>query len=136
MSLFKRKKKAVDPTMKAVVSGTRIPLDQVPDEVFSQKMLGDGLAIKPTEEVVVAPAAGEVTVLMEGSGHACGMKLDNGMEILIHIGVDTVEMKGQGFKELVTVGDQVVAGTPLIQFSKADIAAAGHPDMVVFVVAG
>lgn len=139
MGLFGRKKKAAaqpaDNTVRAMVSGKIIPISAVPDEVFSQKILGDGFGIEPTDELVVAPAAGEITVLMDDSGHACGMKLDSGIEILIHIGVDTVDMKGKGFTQRVKVGDRVAAGDPLIAFDRKVIAEAGHPDVVIFVIA-
>lgn len=118
-----------------MVSGRIVPLSQVPDEVFSQKILGDGFAIEPTDGVVLAPAEGTVTVLMEGSGHACGLSLTCGIDLLIHIGVDTVNMQGEGFEELVAVGDTVTTGTPLIRFSSEAIAKAGHSDVVICVVA-
>ena len=135
MGLFNRKKKAVDPIVYAMVSGRILPLSEVPDEVFSQKILGDGFAIAPTDEVVLAPAEGTVTVLMEGSGHACGLSLACGIDLLVHLGVDTVNMQGEGFEELVSVGDTVTTGTPLIRFSSEAIAKAGHSDVVICVVA-
>ena len=81
--------------LKAFASGKLIDMTEVPDDVFSQKMMGDGVAIEPTTEMVVAPADGEVTKIMEGSYHAIGLRLTNGAEILIHIGLDTVKMGGK-----------------------------------------
>ena len=101
---------------------------------FSAGMVGQGLAIKPANETVCAPVSGKITVLMEDSKHAVGMTLSNGVEILIHVGIDTVSMGGEGFSYLCKVGDVVKAGTPLLKFSKAAIKKAGHPDTAVFVV--
>ncbi len=118
----------------AYLDGEVISLKEVGDGVFSEKMVGDGLAIKPDNETVCAPVSGKVTVLMQDSRHAVGMTLSNGAEILIHVGIDTVGMGGDGFEYLVKVGDVVKAGTPLLKFSKAKIKAAGHPDTAIFVV--
>ncbi len=103
-------------------------------KIISAGMVGDGLAIKPSNETVCAPVFGKITVLMEDSKHAVGMTLSNGVEILIHVGIDTVSMGGEGFSYLVKVGDVVKAGTPLLKFSREKIKAAGHPDTAVFVV--
>lgn len=119
---------------KAYLDGEVISLKEIGDGVFSEKMVGDGLAIKPSNETVCAPVSGKITVLMQDSRHAVGMTLSNGVEILIHVGIDTVSMKGEGFEYLCKVGDVVKAGTPLLKFSKAKIKAAGHPDTAVFVV--
>ncbi len=119
---------------KAYLDGEVISLKEIGDGVFSEGMVGDGLAIKPANETVCAPVSGKVTVLMQDSKHAVGMTLSNGVEILIHVGIDTVSMQGDGFEYLCKVGDVVKAGTPLLKFSKAKIKAAGHPDTAVFVV--
>ena len=119
---------------KAYLDGEVISLKEVGDGVFSEKMVGDGLAIKPANETVCAPVSGKVTVLMEDSRHAVGLTLSNGVEVLIHVGIDTVGMGGDGFEYFVKVGDVVKAGTPLLKFSRAKIKAAGHPDTAIFVV--
>ena len=119
---------------KAYLSGEVISLKEIGDGVFSEGMVGEGLAIIPANETVCAPVSGKITVLMEDSKHAVGMTLSNGVEILIHVGIDTVSMHGEGFEYLCKVGDVVKAGTPLLKFSKAKIKAAGHPDTAVFVV--
>lgn len=134
LSIFKKKKNAQVKVLKAFISGHVIPISQVPDQVFSAKILGDGLAIEPEESVVIAPADGEVTAVMADSKHACGMKFENGVEVLIHVGLDTVDMNGKGFALHVKQGDKVKAGAPLISFSRERIKAAGHPDLVVFAV--
>ena len=119
---------------KAYLDGEVISLAEIGDGVFSAGMVGDGLAIKPANETVCAPVSGKITVLMDDSKHAVGMTLSNGVEILIHVGIDTVSMGGEGFSYLVKVGDVVKAGTPLLKFSRAAIKKAGHPDTAVFVV--
>lgn len=140
-NLFKKKEKkqpepVIAPTgeLIAFCSGKVVPIAEVPDEVFAQKILGDGLGIWPEDEVVVAPADAKVTVTMDDSKHAIGLKLGNGMEILIHIGLDTVNMKGDGFSYFVNTGDSVKAGDKLISFSKKAIADAGHPDCIVMAI--
>lgn len=120
--------------LKSILDGIVVPLEEVSDEVFSQKIMGDGVAIEPSGSVVCAPADGEITVVMQETGHACGMKLKNGMEILIHVGVDTVSMGGDGFEILVKEGDMVKCGTPLIRFDKEKIKAAGHPCTTMLIV--
>lgn len=120
--------------LKAFLKGKVIPLKEVNDGVFSEGVMGDGLAIIPENEVLCAPADGEVAVLMQDSRHACGLKLDCGIELLLHIGIDTVDMKGDGFEYLIEEGQRVKTGTPLIRFSRQKIKEAGHPDVTVCVI--
>lgn len=120
--------------LRAFLTGDVIPLEEVKDGVFSAKVMGDGFAIRPETETLYAPADAEVTVLMEDSRHACGLKLANDMEILLHIGLDTVDMKGDGFEYLVSPGQHVKAGDALIRFDRDKIKAAGHRDVTVCVV--
>lgn len=120
--------------LSAYLSGRVIPIDEVPDQVFSQKVLGDGLAIEPTDHILLAPADGEITVVNEGTCHACGILLDNGVEILLHIGLDTVGMNGDGFTSFVAEGRRVKRGDRLIAFDPEKIKAAGHPCVTVLVV--
>lgn len=120
--------------LSAYLSGKVIPIEEVPDQVFSQKVLGDGLAIQPTDSVLLAPADGEITVVNEGTYHACGILLDNGAEILLHIGLDTVGMNGDGFTPFVKKGQRVKRGDKLIAFDQEKIKAAGHPCVTVLVV--
>lgn len=122
--------------LKSILDGKVIPIDQVQDEVFSQKVMGDGVAIEPANTVVTAPADCDVTVVMADTGHACGLTLSNGLELLIHVGVDTVDMGGDGFKLFVNEGDHVKAGQPLIEFDSEKIKAAGHPCTTMLIVTG
>ncbi len=118
----------------AFLSGEVIELKEVGDGVFSEGIMGEGLAIVPENDTLYAPAEGVISVLMDESRHACGMKLENGMEILLHVGIDTVDMKGDGFEYMVKEGEKVAAGTPLIRFSKEKIKAAGHPATTVCII--
>ena len=122
--------------IQAMVSGEVIPLEEVEDQVFSQKVMGDGIAIRPLDSVIQAPADGTVTVVMKETAHACGITLDNGMELLIHVGIDTVELGGEGFEILVEEGQSVTCGTPLIRFDRQKIKAAGYQDTVMLIVTG
>ena len=129
---------AADRVLLAPLSGTVRPITEMPDPVFSSKAMGDGLAIEPAAgaDTVVAPADATVAATMPGSNHAIGLVLDDGMELLVHVGVDTVEMGGDGFACLVEQGQRVSAGQPLMTFSAEKIRAAGHPTAVAFVVTG
>lgn len=122
--------------IRAFLSGNVIKIEDVPDQVFAEKILGDGLAIEPTDNVLTAPADGEICNVMQGSFHACGMTLDNGVELLFHIGLDTVSMHGDGFICHVEDGQRVKAGDKLITFDPEKIKAAGHPTVTMMVVAG
>lgn len=119
---------------RAFLTGDVISLEEVNDGVFSAGIMGDGLAIVPENEMVYAPADGTISVTMEESKHACGITLTNGMEILIHVGIDTVNMGGDGFKYFIKEGDSIKAGDPLIQFDREKIKAAGYKDVTVCVV--
>ena len=94
----------------SVVDGKKKYLEEVNDEAFSQKMMGDGIAVVPSVGKVYAPASGRVSMLFP-TYHAIGLILTDGVEVLIHIGIDTVEMDGEGFKSYVHVGDVVEEGT-------------------------
>lgn len=121
-------------TLRAFLTGKVIPVKEVNDGVFSEGVMGDGLAILPENDTLYAPCDGEVTVLMDESRHACGLTLENGMEILLHIGIDTVEMQGDGFEYLVSLNQKVKQGTPLVRFDREKIRTAGHPDVTVCIV--
>lgn len=99
----------------APLSGVLMPLDHVPDPVFASRVIGDGLCIDPTSQVLCAPLAGVVSNLQH-SGHAISITDDSGVQVLLHIGLDTVNLKGQGFSALVEQGQRVEAGQPLIEF--------------------
>lgn len=121
-------------TLKSPLDGRIIPIEEIPDEVFSQKIMGDGVGIEPTGNTVYAPVDATVGVVMADSKHACGLVLDNGMEILIHVGIDTVDMNGDGFELFVKEGDRVKTGDPLISFTPEKIKAAGHPMTTAFLI--
>lgn len=110
----------------APLEGRAIALSEVPDPIFAAAKLGKGAAIEPTGNTVVAPAAGKVTATMS-SGHAVGLKLDSGVELLIHVGIDTVNLAGKGFDVKVEKGQQVAAGDVLLTFDPAVITEAGYP---------
>lgn len=135
-SLMKEKENSEEgeKVFKAFLTGKVIPLKEVNDGVFSEGVMGDGLAIVPENETLYSPIDAEVTVLMEGSRHAVGLSMTNGMEVLLHIGIDTVDMNGDGFEYLISEGQKVKAGTPLIRFSREKIKAAGHPDVTVCII--
>ncbi|MDX5473922.1 MAG: glucose-specific PTS transporter subunit IIBC [Bacillaceae bacterium] len=99
----------------APIKGDIVPLEDVPDEVFSSKMMGDGFAIDPTEGLVVSPVDGEIVNFFP-TKHAIGIQSTSGHEILIHVGIDTVNLKGKGFEGLVSQGDKVEKGQPLLKF--------------------
>ena len=118
----------------APLSGRVIPMEEIPDQVFSQGILGEGVGIEPTGNVVVAPADATVCSVMEDSRHAVGLTLDNGADLLIHVGIDTVSMNGDGFQLHVKAGDRVRLGDKLITFDPEKIKAAGHPTTTAFLV--
>lgn len=107
------------------LTGQVVPLKDVPDAGFASGAVGLGAGVDPTVGTVVAPAAGKV-VMTFPTGHAVGLKLDSGVELLIHIGIDTVNMEGKGFRVHVSRGDRVEPGTPLVDFDIEAIKAAGY----------
>ncbi|HFI0632017.1 TPA: sucrose-specific PTS transporter subunit IIBC [Streptococcus suis] len=120
-------------TLVSPLSGDVVALENVNDPVFSSGAMGKGLAVKPTEGVVYAPADAEVTIAFE-TGHAYGLKTASGAEILIHIGIDTVSMNGNGFEKLVAAGNKVKAGDAIAKFDAAKIAEAGLDDTTMIIV--
>jgi len=122
-----------DETIISPVVGQAVALADVNDPVFASGAMGQGIAIKPTEGVVYAPADAEVTIAF-ATGHAYGLKTANGAEILIHVGIDTVSMNGEGFDQKVSQGSTVKAGDVLGTFDSAKIAAAGLDDTTMVIV--
>lgn len=116
----------------APLSGIAVPLAEVPDEVFARLMVGDGLAIDPTSSQVLAPFAGTISQLHQAR-HALAITSPEGVEVLVHVGLDTVSLKGHGFTSLVKLGDQVVAGQPLIAF-EADVVGRAARSLITVVV--
>ena len=119
--------------IQAPVQGQLVSLDQINDEVFASQQMGKTLAIYPTEEQIVSPGNGQVTALYP-THHAIGLKLDNGAEILLYIGINTVELKGRGFETFVKVGERVRLGQKLLSFDKQIIQAAGYDPTVLVIV--
>ncbi len=111
--LFQKKQKAIV----AVADGVSIPLSGVPDEAFASGMLGQGFAVKPSAGTVCAPIDGTVESISD-TRHAYTLLSPDGLDVLVHIGIDTVEMKGEGFLSMVRVGDRVKAGDVL---ARADL---------------
>lgn len=121
--------------MRQPLQGTIVPLEDVPDSTFADRLLGGGVAIDPSGNQVVAPAAGVVSQAFP-TGHAVALTLDDGAEVLIHVGLDTVKMNGEGFTVHVKNGDRVVAGQPLVDFDRAKIEAAGYKAITPVVILG
>ena len=130
MGLFKKKCKA----LYAMANGTSVAMKDVPDEVFSQNMMGEGIAIQPNEGLIYAPCDGEISMVMERTLHAVGIVNEDGMELLIHIGLDTVELSGEGFESFVKAGDKVYKGDLLIRYDKAMIMEKGLNDITMLVI--
>lgn len=117
----------------APLTGKIVPLTEVPDAVFASECMGKGVAIEPAEGRVIAPAAGTVTTIFP-TGHAVGLTLDDGRELLIHVGMDTVQLEGKYFKAHVAQGDKVSAGQLLIEFEPDKIRAAGFKTITPVII--
>lgn len=111
-------------TIMAPIDGTVIPLEQIPDETFATAILGPGCGIEPTGDTVYAPFDGTITQVAS-TLHAIGITSDDGIELLIHVGMDTIALRGSGFTPLVREGQAVKAGTPLLNVDLDAIRAAG-----------
>ncbi len=111
LNLFNKNKSI---SISTLMTGDIVEITQVEDEVFSEKMVGDGVAIEPREGIVVSPVQGRIVQIFP-TKHALGIETVEGLEILIHIGLDTVELKGEGFKSYVKVGDEVKPGDKLLE---------------------
>lgn len=131
MGLFSKKKEAFVCPM----AGTLLTLENVPDEVFSKRMMGDGFAIDPSDGKVLAPMSGEITVAFP-TKHAIGMKTKDGMEILIHIGMDTVELNGEGFTSHITAGKKIKQGELLMEVDLDFVRKAGKPVITPVIFTG
>ena len=117
----------------APITGEVVDYTEIPDGAFASGALGNGVGIKPDTETVVSPFDGEIVSVVD-SKHAVGIAGENGVELLIHVGIDTVQMNGDGFECYVGMGDKVKKGDKLVSFSRDKIAAAGYSDMVVVLV--
>ena len=117
----------------APVSGSIVTMENIPDPTFCAGVLGWTMGINPSDGIVYAPFNGKIEQAAD-TGHAVGLVSEDGLEILIHVGVDTVEMGGVGFDMKVKEGDEVKAGQMLMTFDRKAIADAGHPDIAVVIV--
>ena len=136
-SFLKKKKKETTVstyTLKAFLSGKVISIENVKDPVFSAKILGNGLAIEPENELIIAPCDGVISTVMADSKHAVGITAENGMELLIHEGIDTVALNGEGFELFVKEGDNVKEGDKLIHFDAKLIKSKGYQTTCILVV--
>lgn len=138
MSWFRRKskteaaRKEADQKICAPVSGKFVRQADLPDPVFAQGMMGEAFGIDPQDEVVVSPFDGTVAMTFP-TGHALGLKRADGLELLIHIGIDTVQLKGKGFDMLKETGDSVKRGEPLVRVQTEAIRQAGWDPTVICV---
>ena len=137
LSFFNKKKNETtvsNNNLKAFLSGKVISIENVNDQVFSAKILGDGLAIEPESEIIVAPCDGVISTVMADSKHAVGITTKNGMELLIHEGIDTVALNGEGFELFVKEGDSIKTGDKLIHFDPELIKSKGYQTTCILVV--
>jgi len=136
-NLFKSKKSMIhtdtENSLASVADGKLIKISDVPDEVFSQKILGDGYAIHPTSGSISSPVNGTITQVYD-TGHAYCITSDDGLEILVHMGIDTVELKGKGFSAIVKDGDKVLKGSPLATMDMNLIESLGYKTVTMVVI--
>ena len=133
--LFKKEEipQHADNEIVAVVNGEMIPADQIKDEVFAKEMIGHTIGFIPSDGDIVAPANGQLEV-MYPTGHAFAVRMKDGCGLLVHIGIDTVNMKGNGFSILAKQGDTVRAGQPIVKVNLSKVKEAGYSDTVMLIV--
>lgn len=138
MGLFFNKKKKEEAVtslyeeLVAVADGKILPISEVPDPVFAEKMMGEGFAIDPTSDVIVSPISGTL-VQVADTLHAYGIQSDSGVEVLVHVGLDTVNLQGKGFEAKVKIGDAVKKGDPLVKIDR-EYLIANAPSIVIPVI--
>ena len=115
----------------AAATGKLIPMEEIPDPVFASGAMGRAVGIQPSDGIVYAPVSGKITAAMP---QAQGLLSNDGVEVLIHVGIDTVNMKGDGFEVYTQKEEMVQAGDPLLKFDRAKVAAAGYNDVVITVI--
>jgi PTS system sucrose-specific IIC component len=125
--------KTVESKVLQPVAGKMIPASEIPDPVFAGEAMGPSIGIQPEGEFVYAPFDGTVAMLFP-TKHAVGVTSDDGIEVLIHVGIDTVSMNGTGFEAYVEPDQVIHAGDKLLHFDRAEIKKAGHPDTVIVVI--
>lgn len=129
MFFFKKHK-----NLKAFLTGELVSIDQVNDNVFSQKMMGDGIAIKPADDKIYAPCDGIVEAVIDGSEHAIGITMDSGMQVMIHCGLDVVNLADKVCSSKVKVGDKVKTGQLIMTFDREKLKAENCDDITMLVV--
>lgn len=127
-------KKNRDKLLYAFADGVSVDLSEVKDEVFSQKMMGDGIAIQPSNNKIVSPCDGVIITIMKESKHAIGIRTNDGMEILIHVGLDTVNLKGEGFTLHCEEGEHVKKGDLLLDFDKELLKQKSIDDITMLII--
>lgn len=130
---FFKKKEAADNNLYAPIEGEYIELEKIPDKVFASGMLGQGCGIIPKNNIVTAPVDGEI-VMVADTKHAIGIKSNSGAEILLHIGLETVAMNGEGFEVFVKTGEKVKAGQELLKFDLEKIKKKADSEISAFVI--
>ena len=130
---FFKKKKAKEVVLGAPAKGRAVPLSEVNDPTFSTGMLGQGVAVQPSEGKIYAPAAGTIEMVFD-TLHAISMTTDTGAEVLIHVGLDTVNMKGDGFTGYVKAGDKVEKGDLLLDVDLEKVKAAGYESITPMLI--
>lgn len=133
LDVFKKREEKI--TLKTCTAGKVIALADVGDEVFSSGMLGKGVGIIPSGNIVCAPVDGVISAVMKDSKHAVGITADNGVEILIHVGIDTVKLDGKGFELFIEENQKVKCGQKLIQFDSGLISQNGLQNTVMMLIA-
>lgn len=129
-----RKKEPVNKVLYSMANGKSVAIEEVPDEVFSRKMMGEGIAVIPDEGKIYAPCNGKISMVMDNTKHAVGIETDDGIEILIHVGLDTVDLMGEGFQTHVFAGDNVEVGQLLISYDKDNLNSKGINDITMMVI--
>jgi sugar PTS system EIIA component len=117
----------------APVDGKVLDLSMVPDKIFSRRIVGDGVAIQPKGNIIVAPACGELSVVFK-TNHAFGMILENKTEVLVHIGINTLELNGKGFERLAAEGSKVKVGDPIIKFDRNYMEKKGYSVIIPVII--
>ena len=130
-NIFKKKENHV---LYSMANGKSVAIEEVPDEVFATKMMGDGIAVIPTEGKIYAPCDGVVSMVMDNTKHAVGIVSDTGLEMLIHVGLDTVELMGEGFTTHVSAKDKIEKGDLLISYDHNDFISKGINDITMLII--
>lgn len=133
-NLFKDLKKEKNNEVFAISTGKIVPLEEVPDDVFSQKMMGDGIAIELENELVISPVNGKITSIFP-TKHAIVIGKEDGVDIIVHIGIDTVNLDGEGYELFVKEGDEVVVGSHLVKVDIELLKSKGYSTITPILIA-